>query len=83
MSKKEKLIEKFMKKPIRKDLTFEDLDALFTMLGYTRKEGKGSRVRFSNKETGDVFNMHKPHPENILKSYVVKEVCEKLKGIIS
>lgn len=82
MSKKEKLVQKFMKRPIRKDLTFEELETLFTMLGYTRKEGKGSRVRFTNKETGDVFNMHRPHPENILKSYVVKEVCEKLKGII-
>lgn len=71
-----------MKKPARRDLTFEELEMLFSLLGYTKKEGKGSRVRFANKETGDIFNMHKPHPGNILKSYVVKEVCEKIKGII-
>jgi len=82
MSKKEKLIEKFMAKPLRKDLTYEELEKLFEMLGYIKKEGKGSRVRFSNLEIGDIFTMHKPHPGNILKSYVVKEVYEKLKEIL-
>lgn len=82
MSKKEKLIEKFMTKPLRKDLTYEELEKLFEMLGYMKKEGKGSRVRFSNRENGDIFDMHKPHPGNILKSYVVKEVYEKLKEIL-
>ncbi|MCP5103419.1 MAG: type II toxin-antitoxin system HicA family toxin [bacterium] len=81
MSKREKLVKKFMAKPLRKDLTFNELEKLFTMLGYTKREGRGSRVRFSNRETGDVFTIHKPHPENILKSYVVKEVYEKLKGL--
>lgn len=82
MSKKEKLIEKFMTKPLRNDLTYEELEKLFEMFGYMKKEGKGSRVRFSNRETGDIFAMHKPHPGNILKSYVVKEVYEKLKEIL-
>jgi len=82
MSKKEKLIEKFMAKPLRRDLTYEELEKLFEMLGYIKKEGKGSRVRFSNREIGDIFTMHKPHPGNILKSYVVKEVYEKLKEIL-
>lgn len=82
MSKKEKLIEKFMTKPLRKDLTYEELEKLFEMPGYMKKEGKGSRVRFSNPEIGDIFAMHKPHPGNILKSYVVKEVYEKLKEIL-
>lgn len=82
MTKREKLVEKFLTKPLRKDLTFDELEKLFLMLGYQKKEGRGSRVRFSNLETGDVFTTHKPHPGNILKSYVVKEVYEKLKGIL-
>lgn len=82
MSKKEKLIAKFMQKPVRTDITFEELESIFAMFGYIKKEGRGSRVRFSNRDTGDVFTVHRPHPGNILKSYVVREVCEKLKGIL-
>lgn len=82
MTKRDKLIEKFLTKPFRKDLNFDELEKLFSILGYTQKEGRGSRVRFSNLETGDVFTMHKPHPGNLLKSYVVKEVYDKLKEII-
>ena len=82
MSKKEKLIQKFSKKPLRRDITFEEMENLFTLLGYIKKEGKGSRIRFSNPETGDIFTTHKPRPGNILKTYVVKEVYEKIKGIL-
>ena len=82
MTKRDKLIEKFLTKPFRKDLTFDELEKLFSVLGYTKKEGRGSRVRFSNLETGDVFIMHKPHPGNLLKPYVVKELYDKLKEII-
>ncbi len=82
MTKRDRLIEKFLTKPYRKDLTFDELEKLFSILRYTKKEGRGSRVRFSNRETGDVFIMHKPHPGNILRSYVVKEVYNKLKEVI-
>lgn len=79
MTKRDKLIDKFLAKPVRKDLTFEDLEKLMAILGYLKKEGRGSRVRFSHRETGDLFITHKPHPENVLKTYVVKEACEKIK----
>jgi len=82
MSKKDKLIKKFLTKPVRSDLTFEELESLFSILGYIEREGKGSRVRFSNPETGDIFTTHKPHPGNILKTYVVKEVINKIKGLV-
>jgi predicted RNA binding protein YcfA (HicA-like mRNA interferase family) len=81
MSKKEKLIQTFSTKPLRRDITFEEMESLFKLLGYIKKEGKGSRVRFSNPETGDIFTTNKPHPGNILKTYVVKEVYEKIKEI--
>lgn len=81
MTKKNKVINKFLEKPLRKDLTFDELERLFKMLGYEKKEGRGSRIRFLNHETGDVFITHKPHPGNILKTYVVKEVVEKIRGI--
>jgi hypothetical protein len=79
MSKKDKLIQKFSTKPFRRDITFEEMESLFAFWGYIKKEGKGSRVRFSNPETGDIFTTHKPHPGNILKTYVVKEVYKKIK----
>jgi predicted RNA binding protein YcfA (HicA-like mRNA interferase family) len=79
--KKDKLIDKFLETPPRKDLTFDEPEKLFKILGYEKKEGRGSRIRFLNHETGDVFITHKPHPGNILKTYVVKEVVEKIRGI--
>lgn len=82
MSKKDKLIKKFLTKPVRSDLTFDELESLFSILGYIKREGKGSRVRFSNPETGDIFTIHRPHPGNILKTYVVKEAINKIKGLI-
>ncbi|MCK4761897.1 MAG: hypothetical protein KAW12_06830 [Candidatus Aminicenantes bacterium] len=46
MAKKDKIIERFLTKPPRKDLTFEELERLFSILGYVKKEGKGSRSGF-------------------------------------
>jgi len=51
--------------------------------GFTEisKKGKtgGSRVKFVNAKK-DIINLHKPHPERIVKQYVIKQILEKLKS---
>ena len=81
MSKKDKLLKKFLEKPIRKDLTFDELSSLLIGCGYIKIEGKGSAVKFYNKKEDNLINLHKPHPSNILKVYLVKQIQVKLKEI--
>ena len=81
MSRKDKLLKKFLSKPIRKDLTFNELETLLIGCGYIKLEGSGSAVKFYNKEMDSLINLHKPHPSNILKVYLVKQIQEKLKEV--
>jgi hypothetical protein len=41
MSKKEKLLKKFLTDPVRNDLTFNELRTLLDHLGFEMKEGNG------------------------------------------
>jgi hypothetical protein len=51
-------------------------------LGY-EQIGKGPRVKFYNRELDSLINLHKPHPGNIIKQYLIDQIIEKLeaKGI--
>ena len=78
MSKKDKLINKLLKKP--KDFTFEEMKSLLTYFGYELKQGgTGSGVKFVRDGSNEVINFHKPHPNGILKRYVLDQVLEKLR----
>lgn len=81
MSKKDKLLKRFLQSPIRKDLTFTELELLLTTIGYQKTEGTGtgSAVKFYHPKKDDLINLHKPHPGNILKVYLVKQIQLKLK----
>jgi len=81
MSKKEKLLKKFLEIPPKKDLTFEELATLLLSCGYEKIEGKGSAVKFYHEEKDNLINLHKPHPSNILKTYLIKQIQVKLKEI--
>ena len=81
MSKKDKLLKKFLHVPIKKDLTFSELETLLITLGYVKLEGNGSAVKFFNKEKDSLINLHKPHPNDELKVYLVKQIQEKLQEI--
>jgi hypothetical protein len=82
ISKKEKLLEKFLSKPLRRYLTFRELVSLFQGLGYELINKEGSRVALWNRATGDIFDLHQPHADDTLKLYVVKKVQEKLSDIL-
>lgn len=78
MSKKDKLINKLLKKP--KDFTFDEMETLLSYFGYDLKQSKtGSGVKFIKDGSNEIINFHKPHPNGILKRYVLEQVIEKLR----
>jgi hypothetical protein len=78
MSKKDKLVIKLLSKP--KDFTFDEMVSLLSYFGYDLKQGgTGSSVKFIRKESNEVINFHKPHPNGVLKRYVLERVIEKLR----
>ena len=81
MSRKDKLLKKFLQIPIKKDLTFTELETLLLSCGFVKLEGSGSAVKFFNKEKDLLINLHKPHPSDILKVYIVKQIREKIEEV--
>ncbi len=79
MSKKEKLLQRFLTVPVKNDLTFNELNSLLLSLGFEMKEGKGSRVKFLHKEKKLIVSTHKPHPSPELCEDFVKDVQQILK----
>lgn len=82
MSKKDKLLIKFLEIPPRKDLTFKELHTLLASLEFEKIEGSGSAVKFFNKSKDLLINLHKPHPNDVLKVYIIKQIQIKLKELI-
>lgn len=75
MGTKEKLLERFLTLP--KDFTYEEVKRLFGMLGYSESNKgstSGSRVEFISSDGKNSYIMHKPHPSNIIKRYVMKQL---------
>lgn len=81
MNKKDKLLKRFYGLP--KDFTFDEMIALFSFYGF-HQENKGatsgSRVIFVNEVDDKSYIMHKPHPSNIIKGYVMRQVLTFLKA---
>lgn len=78
MGRREKLVARLKGRP--KDFTWDELLRLLDGLGYieaaTGKTG-GSRRRFIH-ETAPTIALHKPHPGNIVKMYVIDDVLRIL-----
>lgn len=82
MSKKEKLINRLKTKP--KDFTYNEAKTLLESVGFIEcNKGKtsGSRVVFIENKTGLKVELHKPHPGNILKPYVIISLIKILKEL--
>lgn len=79
MSKKDKLLIKFLQTPPLKNLTFNELETLLCSCGFVKIDGAGSAVKFYNQDKDILINLHKPHPSNILKVYLVKQIQVKIK----
>ena len=81
MNKKDKLLKRFYSLP--KDFTFDEIVSVFSCYGlHLENKGStsGSRVIFVNGKDGNSYIMHKPHPSNIIKGYVMKQVFTFLKA---
>lgn len=79
MNKKEKLVRRFRTLP--KDFTFEEVEALFGSYGFTLENKgttSGSRVKFYNEKDQNSYIMHKPHPSNIIKGYMMRDILNYL-----
>ncbi len=78
MSKRDKLIDRFLSMP--SDFHFDEMVRLLRYFGFDEiKKGKtsGSRVKFINEDNVPI-NLHKPHPSGIMKKYQLKQVKEIL-----
>ncbi len=80
MSSKAKLTRRFLSMP--SDFTFDELVSFLKAFGYEmddRGRTSGSAVRFHNEELNSDIYIHRPHPDNTVKKYVLKGVREKLR----
>ena len=78
MSRRDKLISRLRDKP--KNFTWDELVKLLKWVGYREAlAGKtgGSRRRFLHA-TAPTIALHKPHPSNMVKRYVIKDVLRVL-----
>lgn len=78
MSKLEKEIERLKSKT--QNYRYDELKSLLNKLGFfENNKGKtsGSRVKFKD-ECGRKIVLHKPHPNNIIKMYKVKDLLNDL-----
>lgn len=76
MSRKDKLLARFLSIPT--DFTWEEMMALLGQLGYRAEQGDGSRVKMIDVE-GNKILLHRPHPGNIIKKYIMREVKATLR----
>lgn len=78
ISRRDNLVARLRGKP--KDFTWDELVRLLEGLGFreaaTGKTG-GSRRRFVH-DTAPIMALHKPHPGNIIRMYVVEDVLRVL-----
>ncbi|MNS67208.1 hypothetical protein D3C72_1004530 [compost metagenome] len=78
MSRHEKLLERLLSIP--KDFTWEELIKVLNAYGYQEKKGGktgGSRRKFID-QNNLIISLHKPHPGNIVKTYIIYDVIDHL-----
>lgn len=70
MTRKDKLLKRLLTKP--SDFTWFELKSLLLSLGFSIVQGSGSRVKFWHEDSKTILSFHKPHPDNIVKLYIIK-----------
>lgn len=81
MSKQQKLIIRLLSRP--KDFTYQEAKTLLNSLGFfedTKGKTSGSRVAFLNIKNQKI-DLHRPHPNNVLKSYQINNLIKSLKDL--
>ena len=67
----------FLTRP--EDFKYSELKRMLSGFDYIELQGSGSRVVFFNKKLKHIIKLHRPHPENILETYQVDIVLNRLK----
>jgi hypothetical protein len=78
VSKRDKLIARFKRSP--RDFTWDELVQLLRYFDYIADhKGKtsGSRIQFT-RDNYPLIDLHKPHPDNIVKSCVMRRLRDFL-----
>ena len=81
MGKKDKLINKLKSNP--KDFTIEELDTLMRLCNCEIDNAgrtSGSRKKYVHIGDRHKLIIHTPHPQNIIKKYVIDRVIEYLQS---
>ena len=60
---------------------YEKITEILKSMGYEEVQGKGSGVKFIDRSIKHVINLHKPHPGNIIKGYLLNQIKEKLEEV--
>lgn len=82
MPKKKDLVEKLCRKPIPKNFTKMELDALMNKCGCKKfSGGRGSGIGYIHLKTERVIQFDEPHPGKELYTYQIKMVINFLKEI--
>lgn len=75
MSKSDKQLARFLSIP--SDFTWDELISVLARYDFSERKGNGSRRCFIDAENKKLF-LHKPHPENVVKKYAIRQVKHKL-----
>jgi hypothetical protein len=81
MTKQEKLLKRFLSKP--NNFSFPEIKRLLNSFGYSEiKTGKtsGSRVAFYSEDRRHLIRLHKPHPQNRVKRYILDYLEDELRN---
>lgn len=75
-NKQRKTLELIFTEPVPANINWQDIESLFTALGGTISEGKGSKIRVKLNDVRADF--HRPHPQKEADKGAVKSVREFL-----
>jgi len=68
-SKQQKILAKVLTRPVLSNIKFIDVDKMLVAMGYEKEQREGSRVAYGIST--EEFVMHKPHPGDEIKKYVI------------
>lgn len=77
MSRIQKLIDEFTRRPSPKDFPWDDVVKILRHFGYSEIEGAGSRKKFIHTGKHKIL-LHKRHPDSTLLAYQIEAVIEAL-----
>lgn len=75
-SKHRKTLNKIFENPVRSDMAWRDIEAMFYAMGADIEEARGSRVYIELNGIPSVF--HRPHPQKETDKGALKSVREFL-----